>query len=97
MPSRLQQHPHGLAERLGLLRFVFDLDVDVDVASLRWHVRSVHVLGVPLPRRRFTGVTAREFERDGRYHYDVAARLPRIGLLVHYAGWLDVDTPGAAA
>ena len=33
-------------------------------------------------RRTFEG------ERDGRYHFEVESRLPLIGLLVRYGGWL---------
>jgi hypothetical protein len=35
-------------------------------------------------------VNAREFERDGRYHFDVVAKLPGVGMLIHYRGWLEV-------
>lgn len=100
MPSRLTLHTDGVEERLGLLRFVFALDVierDVDEGvALRWRVARVHLLGLPLPLRWFDGVIADEFERDGAYRYDVSARLPWLGLLVHYRGQLDVDAPVAA-
>lgn len=94
MPSRLQLHADGLVERLGPLRFVFALTVPD--GTLHWTVRSVHVFGLPLPRAWFTGVGAREFERDGRYRYAVFARLPLIGWLVRYEGWLDVEAPEQA-
>jgi hypothetical protein len=29
-----------------------------------------------------------ECERDGRYRFEVEARLPLFGLLVRYSGWL---------
>lgn len=95
MPSALQAHADGLLERLGPLRFVFALQVRDRM--LHWRVRSVRVFGVPLPPRWFAGVGAREFERGGRYRYDVFARLPRIGLLVRYRGDLDVDTGAAGS
>jgi hypothetical protein len=37
------------------------------------------------------GIHAREFVRDGRYAFDVGARLPLIGHVVAYDGWLHVD------
>lgn len=92
MRSRLWARDGLLCERLGLLRFAFRLTIE-PVASgqaVVWHVAHVRALGVPLPRGWFNGVTAREYERDGRYRFDVAARLPWVGLLVHYRGWLDV-------
>ncbi|MEI2454079.1 DUF4166 domain-containing protein [Lysobacter firmicutimachus] len=58
--------------------------------GLSWRLVRVRALGLPLPARWFAGVRAREFERDGRYHFDVAAQLPAVGLLVRYRGWLDV-------
>ena len=93
MPSHLRLHATGLAESLGPLRFVFELSVRD--AVLHWRVRSVHAFGLALPCAWFSGVGAREFERDGRYRFAVFARLPLIGLLVHYRGWLDVDAPTA--
>jgi hypothetical protein len=32
---------------------------------------------------------AREYEANGRFHFDVPIALPLIGLLVHYRGWLE--------
>lgn len=90
MPSHLRVYGTGLSEHLGPLRFVFELSVDD--AVLHWRVRSVHLFGIALPRDWFAGVGAREFERDGRYRYTVFARLPWVGLLVRYHGWLNVET-----
>lgn len=89
MPSHLRQHGAGLSEHLGPLRFLFSLSVQDGV--LHWRVSAVHAFGLPLPAAWFAGVGAREFERDGRYRFAVFARLPLIGLLVRYRGWLDVD------
>ena len=77
-----------LRERLGLVTFGFRLTVENH--AILWRVASVHALGVRLPATWFKGVTAREFEREGRYAFDVAARMPVAGLLVHYRGTLDV-------
>lgn len=60
--------------------------------GLSWHLVRVRALGLPLPVSWFAGVTAREFELDGRYCFDVHAALPGVGLLVHYRGWLDVGS-----
>ncbi|QSX78531.1 DUF4166 domain-containing protein [Agrilutibacter solisilvae] len=87
MRSTLRAERGLLCERLGLVEFGFVLDAADGV--LLWRVARVRALGVPLPARWFDQVVAREFERDGRYGYDVAAHLPLAGLLVHYRGWLD--------
>lgn len=93
MRSRLWVRDGLLCERLGLVTFAFRLDVELLATgrAIVWRVARVRALGVPLPLRWFDGVTAREYERDGRYRFDVAARLPWVGLLVHYRGWLDVE------
>lgn len=88
MRSTLWADEGLLCERLGLVEFGFRL-TEAD-GVLVWRVARVRALGLPLPARWFEGVSAREFEADGRYRYDVAARLPLAGLLVHYRGWLDV-------
>lgn len=91
MPSNLFARCGALNERLGLARLVFALHV-VD-GALDWRLAAVRVFALPLPRGWFDGVTARAFEADGRYRFDVAARLPLIGLLVHYRGSLDETSP----
>jgi len=93
MRSRLWADDTLLCERLGLVTFAFRLDVAPLGAghAVVWHVAKVRALGVPLPKRWFEGVGAREYERDRRYRFDVFATLPGVGRLVHYRGWLDVD------
>lgn len=87
MPSRLWAEGRVLCEQLGLVRFGFKLAVEAD--AIVWRVASVRALGVPLPARWFAGVAAREYDLGGRYAFDVQARLPFAGLLVHYRGCLD--------
>lgn len=90
MRSRLRRSvrwPGAFEEAIGLARFVFE--PQCDGAALRWTTREVRLLGVPLPLRGFAGVSARCGERDGRYRFDVVARLPWIGVLVAYSGSLD--------
>jgi hypothetical protein len=77
-----------LCERLGLVTFGFRLEVNDE--SIVWRVARVRALGIPLPAAWFDGVTACESERDGRYCFDVTARLPLVGWLVRYRGSLDV-------
>lgn len=90
MTSRMWSRDGRLCERLGLVTFHFRLGVADGVLS--WTVERVRALGIPLPARWFGAVQASEFEQDGRYRFDVAAALPLAGLLVHYSGWLTVDT-----
>ncbi|MEP7042786.1 MAG: DUF4166 domain-containing protein [Dokdonella sp.] len=80
--------PNAFAERLGGARLTFGFGVEQ--GQLRWVTRSVRLLGMPLPLRWFEGIDARCSERDGRYRFDIAVRLPLVGLLVAYAGWLEI-------
>ena len=89
MRSRLWAADGLLCEQLGLVTFGFALDARD--GAIEWRVVRVRALGLPLPARWFGAVAAREFEQDGRYHFDVRAALPLAGLLVRYRGWLDVD------
>lgn len=92
MHSRMRERDGLIHERLGPAGFAFALEIVED--GVVWRLRGVRAFGVGLPLSWFEGVHAREFERDGRYGFDVAAALPVIGLLVHYRGWLEVDVEG---
>lgn len=88
MRSRLRERDGLIHERLGPMVFAFALELVDD--GVIWRLRSVRALGVALPLSWFDGMRAHEFERDGRYRFDVRAALPGVGLLVHYRGWLTI-------
>jgi Domain of unknown function (DUF4166) len=88
MRSQLRRDGGMLAERLGLVRFLFELEV-ID-SRIVWRLAQVRALGIALPVRWFDGVHACEFARDGVYRFDVKVRLPLAGPIVHYYGYLDV-------
>ena len=89
MASSLWSGDGLLCERLGLVRFAFQLDGRD--GAIAWRVTQVRVFGVlPLPASWFSRVAAREWAEGDRYHFDVYAALPVAGLLVHYRGWLGV-------
>lgn len=88
MPSRLWIARDALCERLGPVTLRYRLTVEN--GAIVWRVTGIRILGLlPLPAHWFTGVEPRESDDDGRYRFDVRARLPGIGLLVHYRGWLE--------
>lgn len=88
MPSRLWIARGALCERLGPVTLRYRMTVEND--AIVWRVAGIRILGLlPLPASAFAGVEARESGEDGRYRFDVRARLPGIGLLVHYRGWLE--------
>jgi Domain of unknown function (DUF4166) len=76
-----------LYENLGPARLGFVLRQDGD--AIDWQLHSVHVFGVPCPRALRGQVLSRSGVRDGRYHFSVDVRLPWLGRLVAYQGWLE--------
>lgn len=88
MPSRLWTRHGRLRERLGPLRFEFELQART--GEIHWRVHRVHALGlVPLPRRWFGQVRCREREQAGRYEFLVEVDLPLVGPFITYEGWLE--------
>lgn len=95
MQTRLRLCDGWLRERLGPCAFDYRL---VRVGKeLAWTVERARLFGiVPLPAKLFDGVRCRESQDEaGRYRFFVEARLPVLGLLVRYEGWLEPDD-GAA-
>lgn len=94
--SRLSQQGRLLVERFGPLRFGFDLladDKGLAMQLKRWWLGPIRLPLALAPRSR-----AREWEEDGRFHFDVPIALPLIGLVVHYRGWLEpaADSAGTS-
>jgi hypothetical protein len=77
-----------LLERLGPVTLRFTLCPDAH--GVAWHLKGVAVLGMRVPRRWFGTVLSHSGERDGRYAFVIDTRLPWIGQLVAYRGWLEI-------
>jgi uncharacterized protein DUF4166 len=88
---RSVQYERGgfLRERAGPTTFVFTVLASAEGLALR--LDGFRVIGVPLPRLLHPAVRTFECEREGRYEFEVEARLPLFGLLVRYAGWLEPE------
>jgi len=56
----------------------------IDMKMTGWSM-----FGVPLPLALAPRSPAREWEEDGRFHFDVPIDLPLIGRVIHYRGWLE--------
>jgi hypothetical protein len=76
-----------LYERLGPVTLGFALRRDGD--AIDWQLRSLHVFGLPMPRALRGDVLSSSGVRDGRYHFNVDVRLPLLGQLIAYQGWLE--------
>ncbi|WP_216352914.1 SDR family oxidoreductase [Sphingomonas sp. LM7] len=85
--SELSQARAGVVERFGPLRFEFDLPSDS--AGLRMVLRRWSAFGVPMPRLLGPRIAAREWQEDDRFRFEVDVRLPLVGPVVRYAGWLE--------
>ncbi len=84
--SELSLEGDGVAERFGPLRFAFDLPSDA--SGLGMVLRRWTAFGVPMPRALEPRIVAREWEDGGRFRFEVGVRLPLIGEVVRYTGWL---------
>jgi hypothetical protein len=87
--SHLSERHGRLVERFGPLRFAFELPSDA--RGLEMRIVAWSCFGVPLPMALAPRSVAREWQEDGRFHFDVPIALPLVGLVVHYRGWLVMD------
>ena len=86
--SRQWRSTSGLQEQIGPARLM--LLPKVTTAGLTLSLAAIHLFGIPVPRPI---VETREFEKDGRYRFEVEARFRGLGRLVRYAGWLEPAVP----
>jgi hypothetical protein len=88
MRSRLSS-PHGrrLHERLGPVTLHFELGRAGD--AIDWRLRGGDLLGLPLPRAWFGAVYSLSGAQQERYAFHIDTRLPLLGQLVAYRGWLE--------
>lgn len=90
MHSVLRADNYGrLYERLGPVTLHFALYRTGD--AIDWQLQGVRLLGLPLPRALCGTVLSRSGTRDGRYTFDIDVRLPLLGQLVAYRGWLEIE------
>lgn len=87
MCSVLSRAGNHLCERLGPMSFHFELHRVEN--AVRWDLSRTRLIGIALPRWMCGQVASRSGSRDGRYAFDVDVRMPLIGKLVSYHGWLE--------
>jgi hypothetical protein len=75
-----------LCERFG--PFAFGIALVCDAERLTLVFRSWSAFGIPMPRGLAPHATAYESVADGRFRFYVEIKLPLIGLIVRYQGWL---------
>lgn len=91
MRSTLERSADGahLHERLGPVSLYFELRRAG--AAIDWRLRQGRWLGLPLPRAWFGSVLSHSLAEDGRYVFEIDTRLPLVGQLIAYRGWLEID------
>jgi len=88
MVSRMHAEGPLLVERLGAVDLHFALRAMNGALSMR--LERVTLWGMACPAWLFPQVRAEERATPGELHFDVAATLPGLGLLVAYRGALDI-------
>jgi hypothetical protein len=86
MRSTMNDHRGCLRERLGPIELTYELSSDAE--RIDWALRSARLSLVPLSITWLMASSAAERLEDGRYAFDVSARIRGVGLIVHYKGWL---------
>ena len=76
-----------IVERFGMIRV--GMRPTAQNGQLHLEITRMSVLGLPVPRWFLPKSETRESaDAQGRLQFDVSARLPVIGLLIRYQGWL---------
>jgi hypothetical protein len=84
--TRLLDSKGLLVERLWPLAFRFRLQPAA--AGIAWTFVDARCFGLVLPAALSPTIMAEEYADDGVYHFIVDVRLPVVGPLVRYTGWL---------
>lgn len=77
-----------LCEKFG--PFTFGVALVVDSDRLVYVVRRWSLFGIPMPRLLAPKGESFEFDQNGRFHFNVEIQAPIIGLIVRYAGYLEL-------
>ena len=93
--SELSSEDGRLVERFGPMRFTFELPADAQGLTMK--LRRWSLFRVPMPPFLAPRIAAREWEDAGRFRFDVNVKMPLVGEIVHYSGWLDVEVQDAGS
>jgi uncharacterized protein DUF4166 len=88
MRSVMQVKSGRLVERIGPVRFTFDLAAEQSKLTMR--LVTVSVCGIDLPKRWAPTIWGREHGTDGKFYFDAGADWGWLGHLAAYSGWLEV-------
>jgi len=87
------RNTHLAVERFGIAKIGLALVMEKgeDGDKLRFIPRRCTVLGLPLPKFLMPRGESYETEKDGRFHFNVAIKVPIAGLIAAYEGWLEPE------
>lgn len=90
MRSTLERAADGtsLREQLGPVALYFTLGRNGE--AIDWQLRQGRFLGLPVPRALLGKVLSRSTAEHGRYVFHIDTRLPLLGQLIAYRGWLEI-------
>jgi hypothetical protein len=80
---------HLLTERFGVITAALALVIKDE--SLYLIPRRVSFLGIPMPKLFLPSGESFECETDGVFNFNVTIKVPVLGLIVAYKGWLKAD------
>ena len=90
MRSTLQAVDGRLLERIGPVGCWFSLELEGGTLAMK--LSRMTVLGLPWPRAWTPAVWGNEHGSGGRLYFDAGVRVPGVGLVTAYRGYLHVDT-----
>ena len=90
MRSTLSLHHGRIMERLGAVRLFFALEAEHGALQMR--LEGLRFLGIPCPAWLRPDVLAEETGDGDRFHFNVRASVPLLGVVAAYRGYLDLTT-----
>ncbi|MCF6219743.1 MAG: DUF4166 domain-containing protein [Robiginitomaculum sp.] len=78
--------PYEIYERFGPIKFKMKFRIADE--RLHYDIVSAKMLGIPFPKFLLPKSITHEREQDGKFIFDVEIRLPLLGRLIAYKGWL---------
>ena len=88
--STLSLHRGRITERPGAVRLFFALEAERGVLQMR--LEGLRFLGIPCPAWLRPDVLAEETGNGDRFHFNIRASVPLLGVVAAYRGYLDLTT-----
>ncbi|MBL4853367.1 MAG: DUF4166 domain-containing protein [Robiginitomaculum sp.] len=80
------KRPHEIYERFGPVKFKMLFRIENE--KLYYDIVSAKLLGLPFPKFLLPKSVSHERVQGGRFFFDVEIKLPVLGRLISYKGWL---------